>query len=96
MNTRKSLEERLIHYPKLRERVEALIEIAEGEEEGLILADDAEERVDKEIKALAHQALQSWAQTQAERQEKAWSKREGVTRKEKKTLVDDQIRSSRG
>jgi len=84
MKEKKSLEERLAQYPKLRARVVALLGIVEGEEEGVIKADEAEERVDKELKGLGQDALQSWAETQAARQERVWSGRPGVTRKEKK------------
>lgn len=84
MRERRSLEERLADYPKVRERIEELLEIVEGDEEEVRRADEIEEQVDQQVRGLGRETIQSWAQTQAARQERAWSRRGGVTRKEKK------------
>jgi hypothetical protein len=85
MRERRSLDERLADYPKLRERIEELLEIVEGDDEPVRRADEVEEQVDEQVRGLGRQTIQSWAERQAARQERAWSRRAGVTRKEKKT-----------
>jgi hypothetical protein len=79
------LEERLADYPRLREQMEELLEIVEGTEQEARRADEVEEQVDQQVRGLGRQTIQSWAETQAARQERAWGRRVGVTRKEKKT-----------
>lgn len=84
MRERRSLDERLADYPKLREQIEELVEIVEGDDEQVRRADEVEEQVDEQVRGMGRQTIQSWAETQAARQERAWSRRGGVTRKEKK------------
>ena len=81
---KRSLAERLAENPKLRVRIEALLDVVENEEGAVVRADDAEERVDQQLRGLGQEVLQGWAEGQAARQERAWSRRAGVTRKEKK------------
>jgi t-SNARE complex subunit (syntaxin) len=78
------VDERLADYPKLREQIEELLELVEGPDEEVRRADEVEEQVDKQVRGLGRQTIQSWAETQSARQERAWSRRAGVTRKEKK------------
>ena len=82
MREKQSLEEQLAQYPEIRERVEALLAIVQGEE--VRRADEVEERVDEQVRGLGREVIQSWGQRQAGQQERAWSSRRGVTRKEKK------------
>jgi len=81
---KRSLEEQLAEHPKLRARFEQLLELVANEREEVLRADEAEQRVDQQVRSLGQEVLQEWAQQQAARQERAWSGRPGVTRKEKK------------
>ena len=85
MREKQSLEEQLAQYPEIRERVEALLAIVQGEGEEVRRADEVEERVDEQVRGLGREVIQSWGQRQAGQQERAWSGRRGVTRKEKKS-----------
>lgn len=80
-----SLDDRLTKYPNLRHRFEELLEVVEGQDEELLKADDVEELVDQQLQGLGQELIQGWAQTHSARQQKAWTNRPGVTRKEKKT-----------
>jgi len=81
---KRSLEERLVEHPKLRLRFEELLTLVENEGEAVSRADEAEQRIEQQLRGLGQEVLQEWAQAQAARQERAWSARAGVTRKEKK------------
>lgn len=58
----KSLEERLAAHPRLRERVERLIEVMENASGDVKLADEAERRVMEELRQLGLDVLQGWAE----------------------------------
>ncbi len=64
----RSLEERLIGYPELRERIEALLNVVENSAGDLEQADLAEQRVIEEVRQIGQQALTSWAETQHRKQ----------------------------
>jgi len=81
---KRSLEERLAEHPKLRLRFEELLALVENEAGTVVRADAAEAQVDQQLRGLGQEVLQEWAEAQAARQERAWSARAGVSRKEKK------------
>ncbi len=58
---RKSFEERLRDYPELKERFEAILEIAEAEGNELKRADDAEQRAIEEVRKLGNEVMHAWA-----------------------------------
>lgn len=58
----KSLEERLLAHPRLRERVERLIEVAENTSGDFQLADEVERRVIEEVRQMGLDVLQDWAE----------------------------------
>lgn len=58
MSKPKSLERRLAAHPQLKEKVEALLDLAEGDVQ---LADEAEELLIDLCRSVGKQALQDWA-----------------------------------
>jgi hypothetical protein len=80
----RGIDERLANFPDLRQRVEHLLDIVEGQEGEILKADEVELQVDEQLRAMGQELIQNWAQTQSSRQHKAWDQRLGVSRKEKK------------
>lgn len=62
-----SLEERLMNHPQLKNRIEALLDIAENTSGNLELADVAEEQLIIEIQKTGQEVLQTWAKGQETR-----------------------------
>jgi hypothetical protein len=60
-----TIEERLKRNPHLRSRIEAILDIAEGENTGPDTADSAEERAIIEIQKLGQEVLADWARKKA-------------------------------
>jgi len=73
METRTVSDEALINglrqHPQLRERIASLLELAQGSSPDLKRADDAEERLIQEIRALGQETLQAWAENQIQHTE---------------------------
>lgn len=80
----RGIDERLANYPDLRQRVEQLLDIVEGQHGEILKADEVELLVGEHLRGLGQELIQDWAQTQSSRQENAWDQRPGVSRKEKK------------
>jgi hypothetical protein len=76
--------ERLRRYPELQARMEALLDVVENASGDVVKADEAEERVVKEIRPMGQEALQAWAERKQRRVEAEYDRRRDVTRKEKK------------
>lgn len=85
MHKFRGIDERLANYPDLRQRVEQLLDLVEGQQGEILKADEVELQVDEHLRSLGQELIQNWAQTQSSRQRKAWNDRRGVSRKEKKT-----------
>ena len=77
----RSLEERLIGHPQLRERIEALLNVVENSAGDIEQADLAEQRVIEEVRQIGQQALSSWAETQHQKQVKLLSQNHPSARK---------------
>lgn len=82
-----TLEERLGEYPELRARFEEMLAIVENAAGDIVKADEAEQRVIEELRALGQSALQGWAERKQRRVQKQSEQQVGVTRKVKKTLL---------
>ena len=82
-----TLEERLREYPELRARLEAMLALVENAAGDIVKADEAEQRVIEELRALGRRALQGWAERKQRRVQKDSEQQVGVTRKQKKTLL---------
>ena len=63
-----TIEERLKQNPHLRARIEAILDIAEGETTGPDTADSAEERAIIEIQKLGQEVLTDWARKKSNRE----------------------------
>lgn len=63
-----SLEKRLQAYPQLRTKIEALLSVVENTDLTNTLANSAEKQVIEEMRQIGQQALQSWAETQHQKQ----------------------------
>lgn len=59
----------LRQHPHLRSRIGALLELAQGTRPELRGADDAEEWLIQEVRALGQETLQAWAQSQVQQTE---------------------------
>ena len=59
----------LHEHPQLRSRIAALLELAQGTNSELRRADDAEEWLIQEVRALGQQTLQDWALSQVHQSE---------------------------
>lgn len=64
---KETLEQRLERHPKLKEQMEALVDIAENRDGHLEMADDAEGAIVQQVRQLGGQTLREWAQQQADR-----------------------------
>ena len=81
---KRSLEERLREHPELRERFEKMLDLVENADGDCVRADEAELRVLEQVRGLGRELLQDWAEEGQQKVERAWDRREDVSRKEKK------------
>jgi hypothetical protein len=58
---------RLNHHPRLRERVETLLNVVENVAGDCTKADAAEQAVIEELRTMGNEALQSWAERAVQR-----------------------------
>jgi hypothetical protein len=88
--------ERIKSHPGLRERFEAILDVAENKSGELITADQAEGKAIEEIEKLGQELLKEWA---LKRQEKALEKVKETHPKaknhEKKALLADDVWENR-
>ena len=70
-NQEKSLEERLEAYPKLKNRIGALLAIVENSGSDLEKADDAEQRVIEELRQMGNDVLHDWASSMEKKKSNA-------------------------
>jgi len=73
METRALSDEALLsglrEHPRLRSRIASLLELAQGAKAELMRADDAEDWLIEEVRALGKETLQAWAQSRVEQSE---------------------------
>lgn len=83
---------RITAHPGLRERFEAILDVAENKSGELITADQAEGKAIEEVEKLGKELLKEWA---LKRQEKALEKAKethpNAKNHEKKTLLADDV-----
>jgi hypothetical protein len=75
---------RLDKHPQLRQRVERLLDLCEDRAGDLRKADEAEQRVVEEMRALGHEVLEGWAREQLEARCEELDRTAGVSREGKK------------
>lgn len=83
----RSFDERLQHFPHLRDRLDALLDVVENSSGDILKADQAEQRVLDEIRLLGLDALQAWAQRKHSLIEKEYDERSDLTHKTKKNFT---------
>ena len=76
--------ERLRKHPALRARLSALLDMVEDESGQFARADEAEEFLISQVRALGQEVLQEWATHEQQQVEQHWDNRPGVARKQKK------------
>jgi hypothetical protein len=98
MTTQDDLEilSRIKAHPGLKERIRAILDIAENTSGELITADQAEGKAIEEIKKLGQELLREWAVQQHDKAiETAKTTHPNAKRHEKKTLLAINIRKNR-
>jgi hypothetical protein len=87
---------RIKSHPGLRERIKAILDIAENTSGELITADQAEGKAIEEVKKLGQELLKEWAVQQHEKAiETAKKTHPNAKKHEKKTLLAIDIRKNR-
>jgi hypothetical protein len=66
VDRKKSLVERLEADPELKERIEAILAIAENEDQRFGTADEAEKKVIEELRKLGNEVLHGWGRRRSE------------------------------
>lgn len=72
-----------------------MLDLVEGTEQEVIKAAEAERLVGEQLQQLGQETLQAWAEERHDRQVSYWERRQGVNRKEKKTLLVHALGTSR-
>jgi hypothetical protein len=78
------LAERLNRHPEFRDKVEELLDIVDNKSGNANKADDAEDLIWEELRAMGQRALQDWAERKHERVVGESDNREELSKKEKK------------
>jgi hypothetical protein len=78
------LVERLNRHPELRDKIEALLDIADNKSGNANKADDAEDLIAEELRLMGQELLRDWAQRKQERLVVESERRTELSKKEKK------------
>ncbi len=78
------LMQRLNRHPEFRDKVEALLDIADNKDGNANNADDAEDLICEELRVMGQRMLQDWAERKHERVVGESEKRNELSKKEKK------------
>jgi hypothetical protein len=94
---KRSLESRLQDHPLLRERVEAILDIAEGKSNGPDTANEVEERTIIEVRKLGNEVIADWAKDKASREHTSYrsSHPKAVAHKKKESTGTPHLDESR-
>ena len=65
----KELLNQLNSHPDLKKRVKSIVSIASDDGDGIVKADEAENRVIEEVRRLGNEVLTEWAETRNEKSE---------------------------
>lgn len=65
----KELLNRMNRQPNLKKRIQSILSIAEDDGEGIVKADEAENRVIEEVRKMGNEVLTGWAESRAEKSE---------------------------
>jgi hypothetical protein len=83
-------------HPDLRDRFASIVSAVENSEGNLKEADAAEERIIEEMRLLGREAMQGWAERQAEVTEREIRQQPQMHRQGKKTPLAYETRRDRG
>ncbi len=83
---------RLKKHPRLRGRLERLIDLVEDVGDDLRKADEAEQRVIEDVRRLGQEVLEGWAEGQVTKRAEELDRTPGVWRDGKKTLLAQHLR----
>lgn len=84
MDTILTIDERLKKHPDLRERFEAILNIAESRVEGPDTADAVEERTIVEVRKIGQEVMKDWAENKADREKTSYKESHPQARPHKK------------
>jgi hypothetical protein len=84
--------ERLQHYPQLRAKFEALLNVVENASGDIVKAHEAEERVFEELRQMGQDAIQAWSERKHQKLVADCDARSDLSRKQKKALLADALR----
>ena len=65
----KKILQQLNHQPNLKKRIQSILSIAEDDGEGIVKADEAEDRIIEEVRRLGNETLAEWALSRIEKSE---------------------------
>jgi len=89
--------ERLNKHPRLRARVESLLNVVENTKGDCKKADAAEQHVIEELRKMGNEALQSWGEKAAlKATEELRKEQPGLRGNGKKSLLADDVRTNSG
>jgi hypothetical protein len=92
----KRLVERLEAQPELRERIEAILAIAENEDQSYGTADEAEQKAIEELQKLGNEVLHGWERRRSEESSSRIDQEGKGVKHEKKSLLAHSVRNNRG
>lgn len=96
VDRKKSLVERLEAQPELKERIEAILAIAENEDQRYGAADEAEQKAIEELQKLGNVVLHGWGRRRSEESSKRIGQESKAVRHGKKSLLAHNVRNNRG
>ena len=83
----KELLDRLNRRPALKKRVESILSIAEDDGEGIVKADEAENRIIEEVRRMGNEVLTGWAESRLEKSDTPLPSGGDVVRSGKKKFI---------
>jgi ethanolamine utilization microcompartment shell protein EutL len=83
----KELIRQLNRHPDLKKRVKSIVSIASDDGDGIVKADEAENRVIEEVRRMGNEALAGWAESRIEKSGEGLLSEEKTVRSGKKKSV---------
>ena len=83
----KALLNQLNRQPNLKKRIQAILSIAEDDGEGIVKADEAENRIIEEVRRMGNETLTGWAESRAEKSQADLPEDSNITRSGQKKYI---------
>ena len=96
VDRKKSLMERLEAQPELRERIEAILALAENEDHRFGTADKAEQSAIEELRKLGNEVLHCWGRGRSQERSSQIQQEGKAVKHGKKSLLTHNLRQNRG